>query len=343
MRVKIDPQGYPVSPGGTVIRPPPNPPNAWTRAPTLVQGAPGLGGLGFTSTPEKGVSGDARPEEPAKYISELPKLTSADLASSAVVCGNWLAQVRQIFQGLSPTADVWFTAVELAASQGYNKWLTADPLGRLALDPGSIVAVYDSVRFQRVENRAVSLLLASLPASVKDDIIMNRWFSTSAILFRILCLYQPGGSTERAHLLSQLVTPETCKSFPEAVRILRKWQQSMQRAAEVGAALPDASLLLKGVDGATAALLSSNPMIAFRVNSFRHSVALDYNPTTVGVTQLVRLLQAESEAVALVDSTAGSDKRAKAAVLNAAKDSSPVRPSASPAAQGWRRRPMLPQ
>ena len=328
--VRVDAQGYPLSPGGTVIRPPPTPPSTLARAPAMMQGAPDFGGLGRVPEGDRRVQGDVRPEEPAKYISELPKLSSADLASSAVVCGNWLAQVRQIFQGLSPTADVWFTAVELAASQGYHKWLTADPLGRLALDPGSIVAAYDQVRFQRVESRAVSLLLASLPAAVKDDIIMNRWLSTSAILFRILCLYQPGGSSERAHLLSQLVTPDVCKSFPEAVKILRKWQQSMQRAAEVGAALPDASLLLKGVDSATGPLLSSNPMIAFRVNSFRHSVALDYNPTTLGVTQLVRLLQAESEAVALVDSSVSSDKRAKAAALSMAKESGSVRPPPPP-------------
>ena len=179
--------------------------------------------------------------------------------------------------------------------------MVADPLGRLALDPASIVAVYDQAKFQRVESRAVSLLLASLPVHVKDDIVMNRWLTTPAILFRVLCLYQPGGSSERAHLLSQLVTPETCKNFPDAVRIFRKWQQSLHRAAEVGAALPDASLLLKGVDAATATLLQSNPMVAFRVNSFRHSVALDYNPTTTAVTQLVRLLQAECEAVALIE------------------------------------------
>ncbi|OLP96580.1 hypothetical protein AK812_SmicGene21183 [Symbiodinium microadriaticum] len=191
-----------------------------------------------------------------------------------------------------------FLAAEFPG-QGYQKWLTADPLGRLGLDP------------------------------VKEDIIMNRWLSTASILFRILCLYQPGGSSERAHLLSQLVTPEVCKSFPDAVRILRRWQQSLQRAGEVGASLPDASLPLKGVDASTVSLLATNPMIAFRVNSYRHSVALDYNPTTVGVTQLVRLLQAESEAVALVE-TATGEKRAKAAALQAAKDSGPTRPPPPP-------------
>ena len=85
-----------------------------------------------------------RPEEPAKYISEIPKLVQADLSVSAVVCGNWLARVKQIFQGLSPNAHEWFSAVESAATENYNKWLVADPVERLLLDPGSVVAVFDA-------------------------------------------------------------------------------------------------------------------------------------------------------------------------------------------------------
>ncbi|CAE7227612.1 unnamed protein product [Symbiodinium necroappetens] len=48
------------------------------------------------------------------------------------------SQVRQIFQGLSPTGDVWFAAVELAASQGYNRWLTAESEAMTLIEaPGS--------------------------------------------------------------------------------------------------------------------------------------------------------------------------------------------------------------
>ena len=273
-----------------------------------------------------------RPEEPAKYISELPKLVQADLSTSAVVCGNWLAQVKQIFQGLSPSADIWFSAVEAAANQGYSRWLVADPLGRLSLDPGSVVATLDMHKFQRVESRAVTLLLASVTNQVRDDIIANRWLTTAAILYRILCVYQPGGSSERAQLLSQLVTPEVCKGFQDAIRVFRRWQQSLQRATEIRATLPDPSLLLKGVDSATVSLVANSPMVAFRVNSYRHSIALDYNPTTTGVTQLVRLLQAESEAASLVEMSA--EKRAKNAALGTreappskAPPSPPVAPS----------------
>ena len=50
--------------------------------------------------------GMEKPEEPAKYIYELPKLQAPELATAAMCCGNWLAQVRQIMVGLSPSASV---------------------------------------------------------------------------------------------------------------------------------------------------------------------------------------------------------------------------------------------
>ena len=229
------------------------------------------------------------------------------MSVSAVTCGNWLAQVKQIFVGLSPSAVEWYDSVEAAAYGAYNRWLVADPLGRLAVDPSSVVAGFNVQKFQRVESRAVTLLLAALPASVKDDLVMNRWLSSSSILFRVLCIWQPGGSNERAHLLSQLVQPEACKGFKEALPTLRRWQQNLQRAREIHATLPDPSLLLRGIDQATSAILSSSPMIAFRVNAFRHRSGLDYNPSVVGIVQLVRLIQAEFEAASLV--TEGNPER----------------------------------
>ena len=227
---------------------------------------------------------------------EVPKLPSADISSSAVACGNWLAQVRQIFVGLSPTASVWWLSVERAAEAQYHRWLIADPLDRLLLDPASVVADFDMRRFQRVESRAVTLLLAAIPTSLKEEAVSNRWLTTASLLFRVQCVYQPGGSSERSMLLSHLVSPEVVKSFGSAVEMLRKWQQNYHRVKELQAALPDSSLLLRGVDAATSQLLTQNPLLGFRVNSFRSRASLDYNPTVLTVLQLVRLLQAEFEA-----------------------------------------------
>ena len=104
----------------------------------------------------------------------------------------------------------------------------ADPLGRLGLDPSTVQGEFDRVLYGRVESRSVSLLLAAVPQSIRDDVVTNRWLSSAAILFRVLCLFQPGGSSERSHLLSQLVSPAVCKSFTEAIKGLRTWQQGLQ-------------------------------------------------------------------------------------------------------------------
>ncbi|CAE7614148.1 GIP [Symbiodinium sp. CCMP2456] len=45
---------------------------------------------------------------------------------------------------------------------------------RLSLDPGGVITDFDNYRFQRVESRAVSLLLAAIPQGIKEDLITNR-------------------------------------------------------------------------------------------------------------------------------------------------------------------------
>ena len=209
-----------------------------------------------------------------------------------MVCGNWQAQVRQILVGLSPSATVWWRGGEGSATLAYQRWLVADPLGRLGLEPSNAAGEFDRHLYGRVESRATSLLLAAVPQSVRDDVVTNRWLSSASILFRVLCLFQPGGSSERSHLLSQLVNPEPCKSFSDAIKGLRRWQQGLQRAGEIHATLPDASLLLRGIDNATLSLLTAHQMIGFRVNALRRQLAIDYNPTVASVVQLVRLIQA---------------------------------------------------
>ena len=88
---------------------------------------------------------------------------------------------------------------------------------------------------------------------------------------------------------------------------------------------PDASLLLRGIDTATSGLLSGNPMVGFRVSAYRHSIALDFNPTVAGgPLSWLGLLQAESEAISLVEATTGGDKKARSAALGVNRDQPPL-------------------
>ena len=87
------------------------------------------------------------------------------------------------------------------------------------------------------------------------------------------------------------------------------------------AALPDSSLLLRGIDNATAGLLAQYPALGFMVNAFRNKVSLDYNRSITTVLQLVRLLQAEFEAASLSVDQGGVDKKARLALAQASQES----------------------
>ena len=60
----------------------------------------------------------AAPERPEHL--RASEARAPDLKTSAVMAGNWLAQVRQVLLGLSPTAPEWWGAVEAAATSQYN-------------------------------------------------------------------------------------------------------------------------------------------------------------------------------------------------------------------------------
>ena len=200
-----------------------------------------------------------------------------------------------------------------SSSDPVSELVEGRPLDRLLLDPVRVYADFNVHRYQRVESRAVSLILAAIPGHIRDEAVSNRWLTTPSLIFRIKCLYQPGGAPERSMLSYSLVSPEAPKSLSAGVSVLRRWQQHFSRVRELQAALPDSSLLLRGIDNATAGLLGQYPALSFRVNSFRNKVALDYNPSITTVLQLVRLLQAEFEAASLSMEAGGIDKKARLA------------------------------
>ena len=59
--------------------------------------------------------------------------------------------------------------VEGPATAQYQRWLIADPLDRLLLDPSGVHANFSIARYRRVESRAVSLILAAIPGHIMDE------------------------------------------------------------------------------------------------------------------------------------------------------------------------------
>ena len=115
------------------------------------------------------------------------------------------------------------------------------------------------------------------------------------IFYKLLTVYQPGGANERSTMLNFLVQPSSATSISEAIQGVRQWAQWRSRLRELRASEPDATLLIKGLDALSSALLAKHPTVHFRVASFREKLGVDYSPTSETATQLAEMLQAEFE------------------------------------------------
>ena len=291
---------YPVSPGGTEIRPPPPP---------------------ETAVVPHVASASREPEEPVRYSPDLPVLERFDPSTSSIVAGDWLVMLGPSMSSLSPNAYVWWKDTVDSANLVYQKWLTANPLKRLKLPTTELLGRHVEGQLCRVEQKAVPMLLKSVGKELHEDIVASRVMSAAAIVYKVVCKYQPGGSNERQQLLNFLSSPEAAPNCQTAVKSLRKWRRWMVRAVEVGVSLPDPSLQVRGLDKLQPPNLPASS--EFRLQTLRTQSLLDQVPSQDAVHEYAELLLAECEAALLGEAAEKRQKVAKADVLQGAEGSEP--------------------
>ena len=241
---------------------------------------------------------------------ELPKLPELDPSQAPLQAGDWIATITPMMADLSQNSGEYWQAIVHEASQLYQQWQVADPLTRARV-VARIPPYLQDARFSRLENRALAMLLKGLPEVLREEVIASRNLSTINVIFKVYCAYQPGGLRERGMLLSYLTSPGQAATSSDAVSRLRKWFRWFDRTVQMGAALPDVSLLTQGLDQMCQQLLVTMPHVMFRLNIVRTQCAIDHNPTLSSLTTYARALQAEFEvaAVGVADSTTGGGKR----------------------------------
>ncbi|CAE7241442.1 RE1 [Symbiodinium sp. CCMP2592] len=254
--------------------------------------ASGIRGFGLDPSPGIG----EKPEEPTKTSLELPKLDKYNPSTSAIVAGDWLISLTPVITSLSASAWVFWEDCVSTAKLFYGRWLSSSPLERLHIQAEVLVNRYRDGKFSRVDQRAVSLLLAAVGNELKDDLISLCLLGTCAIVFKVMAKYQPGGAAEKQQLLSFLVTPENVTTSAASVKALRKWRRWLARARELQVIVPDPSLQLKGLERLAPTLSDT---AAFRVQTFRSQALLDQAPTQQTVLQFSELLLAEAEEAVL--------------------------------------------
>lgn len=226
----------------------------------------------------------------------LPKLAEPGEKYSALMAGDWITQVRPLMADVSGRAGWWWDQVVSVTTQRYMAWLEAPPLEKLHILPPSDAEL--PAGYERLVQRVTNMLLAAVPESVKGELIATRQLSPQGIYFKILKAYQPGGLSERASTLQALTSTVEAEGPRQAVEELRLWKRQLLRTQELGASLPDPTLLIQALDNMMRRVLRLDSQAAFRVNAYRMQQQVDVKPSQEGVCQFHKILLAEAELLA---------------------------------------------
>ena len=115
--------------------------------------------------------------------------------------------------------------------------------------------------------------------------------------------YQPGGSAEKAILLSKLTVLDKNNGVVELSAALRSWRRHFRRAQEIDAVLPDGTLLLKALEHACSQVAALDTQASFRLAQSRLQLGVDQHPHHQAVWRFSQCLLAEAETLALMNAT----------------------------------------
>ena len=239
----------------------------------------------------------AKKKEPTTERVETTRTTKNDVMKllppsepkPAVRAGNWLARLDITIGEQSDTASEWFREIKAAAEEAYGRYQKAVPLDRLDIEP----VLEENGKWGRLRARVTDMLLEALPTAISEELVATRRLHPTSILFRVLVLYAPGGTAERAQLLSALVEIEEVVNPQQGLGVLRDWNSDMDRAEKLNVVRPDPSLLLQAVDNATEQWIEIDKSRSFRIQSARVTLELATNPTYVSVLKYVKVVEAE--------------------------------------------------
>ncbi|CAE7698046.1 GIP [Symbiodinium necroappetens] len=234
-----------------------------------------------------------RPETVKPGITELPPLPDYQPSTGSIDLLHWLTHIAPIMEDLSDTSLAWWQETVKDATVWYNQYASASPLARLQLQPRPSADLRPE--WARVERRATAMMLTAVPKPIREEIIANGQVSSLVVLCKLYAVYQPGNLQEKTLVLRMLEQPEECLTALQAVEGLRKWSLWRKRAATLGMAEPDASVLVRGLDRITGQIIKGSGELAFRVSLIRSTLQVDVSPSSATVTTFLQHLQAEME------------------------------------------------
>ena len=289
--------GGPPADFGYVPQPPPQPPQGHGVGPSGVPmyAAP----MQYGSVPLQWQQPQPQAKGPDGEASEvlrnvpitLPILKDVSEPQAALRAGDWLSELMPLISDVSEGARVWWTGLVQRAQDAYATWLTAGPMDRMAVQPDLQV----ENKYVRLESRVLSMLLAAVPQTVKQEAISLREMTCVQLVFRILKLYQPGGLNEKSTILNNLTQTTAAKSAAEAGEMLRQWRRQLLRARELGLQVPDPLLQVSALSEVMRTVIAKEHQASFRISNFRMTHMVDVAPTQLTAENYLQMLIAEAD------------------------------------------------
>ena len=209
-------------------------------------------------------------------LSAMPEVT----ADAAVEFSDWIYVAEQTIEAITDSAARWFATNLACAREAYARYQQASALERLAIIP-ILPPELQEAKWQRLERRVVSLLLAAMTKSVREEAVTQRISTVAGLLCRFHVLYAPGGSSERAAVLRQLEGQGFSGQPSEVMTQLRKWRRYLSRAVEMCLTPPDPSVHLRGVEAIIAKTVEQHQEVSLRLSLARNQLQLQYRPTVL--------------------------------------------------------------
>ena len=249
--------------------------------------------------------GERSPETVKPGTTTLPLLPEPRPDTSPVDIMDWLELIATPLSDLSDGSAIWWKKVRKEASRAYDLWANASPLEKLSIMP-EITEELEGGKWSRVNSRAASMVLLSLPDSVKTEMVARRLTSsTTSLIYRLMTLYQPGGEAEKLKILQSLSSPPQEQDAQRTVEALRAWDRWLRRCRELHVQAPDPSLLTRGLNHMVKLLLEKHSEAKFRTSLVKSTLGVDTSPTYESVGKYYKHLMGECEALAV----AGAEKQ----------------------------------
>ena len=243
---------------------------------------------------------------------EVPKLPDWNPSTGPIDLNDWLALIEPIMADLTATSGEWWDRLLQEARQWYQDHMALSPLDRLLHEPKPTPEL-DQPRWVRLERRASTLLMMSIPETQKEELVSTKRITALKILCHLFTTFQPGGLAEKEVILRSLETPVEASTVAEAVSALRKWMRWMRRRAmELQVSEPDPFLLLKGLGRIIRRPLEANRELNFRISLARSMLQVDSTPTKDTVGKFATHLLAEMEQIAHLEGSKKSSNSKEA-------------------------------